>query len=386
MLQRNALRWAAIPLLAGACAAATIGCRARPVPPPPSRARPETKYELRPVTTPLACVKEGAVYVMDGEGNNQRRLSAPGAAVPESLAWSPDTRRLAFWTVDRTQDPLAGPFRLCVADVASNGDPAVIYTSDRGLGGDVPVFSPNGAEVYASVYGGRNDEGKTAGGLFAKQFSRDLGLLGFPVGGGRPRSLIDRRPATRGPLRWPDLSPDGKQLVAISGQSVAHGHLAIIDLAARDTQEYRDRAAFIAQWCPRALRVAYLGPGKDRMRGLRVWTPGATTDAVVAAGLQPLATFAWSPGGRAIAYTDGWRYLVQVEQRHQWPSRLRKSLRTPGAVYLWPTWTPDGRAIVYEYHQTSGAQSVLKRDSLDTTIAARDLVAGGVRPLFAVSR
>jgi len=386
MPQRNAPGWAAIAIVAGVCAAGAIGCRGKKPPPPPPPESRDTKYDLQPVTTPLACVKDGAVTVMDGEGNNQRRLSAPGTPVPESLAWSPDTRRLAFWTVDRAQDPLAGAFRLCVADVASSGDPAVIYTSDPGLGGDVPVFSPNGAEVYASVYGGRNEGGKTAGGLFAKEFSRDLGLLRFPVGGGKPQPLIDRRPAARGPLRWPDPSPDGKQLIAISGQDLPRGHLAVIDLATRDVKEYHDRSAFIAQWCPRALRVAYLAPGMDRTRDLRVWTPGATTDALVAAGLQPLATFAWSPGGKAIAYTDVSRYLVQLEQRRKWPPELHKSLRTPGALYRWPTWTPDGRAIVYEYHQTADAQSVLKRDALDATIAARDLIAGGVRPLFAVSR
>ncbi len=364
------------------------GCRHKPSPsaktptaPPVERKAPT----IQPVTTPLACVKGGAVYVMDGEGNHQRRLAAPGTAVPESLCWSPDTKRLAFWTVDTSRDPIAGPFHLCVANVEAGAEPAVLYTSDPGLGGDLPAFSPDGKEIYASVYGGQDDRGKTAGGLYAVEYSKNLGLLRFAGDGGKPHPLVER-PGDRGPLRWPDVSPDGKQLVAIGGQNLGHGYLALLNLATRETREYRESAAFFARWNPRYVQVAYFAPGNSGRRNLRVFEPAKLKTVTVADDLSPLATFSWSPGGQSIAYTNESSYVIRRERNGQWAPEPLRRISVAGSLFRWPTFSPDGRAAIYEFHQVRDGESVLKRDAMDVSVTATDIVTGATRPLFAGSR
>jgi len=375
-------------MLLGLIAIAVSGCRHRPPAAEKTRTAPAVERKplpIKPVTTPLACVKGGTVYVMDGEGNHQRRLAAPGTAVPESLCWSPDTKRLAFWTVDASRDRVAGPFHLCVADVEAGAEPAVLYTSDPGLGGDLPAFSPDGKEIYASVYGGRDDRGMAAGGLHAVEFSKNLGLLRFAGDGGKPHPLVER-PGDRGPLRWPDVSPDGKQLVAIGGQDLGHGYLALLDLATRETREYRETAATFARWNPRYVRVAYFAPGNNGQRDLRVWEPAKLKTVTVAADLSPLATFCWSPGGQSLAYTNESSYAIRRERNGKWAPEPLRRISVGGALFRWPTFSPDGRAAIYEFHQVRDGESVLKRDAMDVSVTATDILPGAVRPLFAGSR
>jgi hypothetical protein len=354
-----------------------------PQPPEPPEAR-DTGIRRQPIRTPLACVKEGHVWLMDGDGNEQRRVDAPGNAIPESLQWSPDASRIAFWTIDEGRAGRGGPFRLCAADGLDVGPAEVLHTTEPGLGGDRPFFSRGGKVLCASVFGGTDAAGARVGGLFAERFTRNQGTLRFHFGGGEPDRLLPERPAARGPLRWAELAPDGGTLVAVSGNDVDGGHLTLIDFATGETTEARTRTALYASWSPKQRRLAYLRPADGGTCELRVWVPGEDTSTKVIADLSPEATFAWAPDGHAIAYANADIYAVVVENAGGKWTELR-SQSQEGSIHRYPTWAPNQLAVVLERLPSGQPQRVLQRDSFDPSVAGKEFFPGGRRPLFAPS-
>ncbi len=105
-----------IPIAAGIGGCRWFGGRPEvPEPPPEADQSEGSGIRRQLIRTPLACVRNGEVWLMDGDGNKQRRVAAPGRAIPESLRWSADAARLAFWTVEEGENGRTGPFRLCAA-------------------------------------------------------------------------------------------------------------------------------------------------------------------------------------------------------------------------------------------------------------------------------
>ncbi len=370
-----------------AVALATSGCTRlwnKPEPPkPPEPAEPQKRGVRRqPIRTPLACVKDGQVWLMDGDGNKQRRIEAPGSAIPESLQWSADSSRIAFWTIAEGRAGRGGSFRLCAADAAGAGAAEVLHTTEPGLGGDRPFFSRGGKVLCASIFGGADAQGAPVGGLFAERFTRNEGTLRFPLGGGEPDRLLPERPGTRGPLRWAELAPDGSTLVAVSGNDADGGYLALVDFATGETTEVRTRTALYASWSPKQRRVAYLRPADGGARELRVWVPGDDSSTKVVGDLGPEATFAWAPDGHAIAYTNTDTYAVVVEDAAGGWTEAR-SQSQEGSMHRWPTWAPDRLAVVLERLPAGRRERILQRSGFDASVPGKEFFPGGRRPLFA---
>ena len=100
---------------------------------PPGRP-PDSDVGQTRVTTLLACVKDGTVWLMDGQGNHRREVKAPGQAIPESLSWASDSSRLAFWTSE--DDRGEGAFSLCAVEPEHPEGTIVMHKTTPGLGGD----------------------------------------------------------------------------------------------------------------------------------------------------------------------------------------------------------------------------------------------------------
>jgi hypothetical protein len=319
---------------------------------------------------------------MDGDGNHRKRISAPGQAVPESLAWSGDASRLAFWTREDSADVEDTPFRLCVTATTKPESAEVVYTAEPGLGGDRPFFSATGNVLCASVFGGEDAQNSVAAGLLARRFTRNKGLLKFRLAGGPPEPVLPDRPAARGPLRWPELAPDGQTLVAIAGKDIADGHLALVDLDARSVTQERERDALCAAWSPRQRRLAYLRHAEHGTTELRVWTLDGPESALVVDGLSAEATFAWAPDGESIAYTNRDEFAVVTEgPGGEWVAA--RSQHQEGSLHRWPTWAPKAEAVVLQMRPSGQRERILLRDPISPDVSSKRFFPGGTRPLFA---
>jgi hypothetical protein len=220
------------------------------------------------------------------------------------------------------------------------------------------------------------------GGLFAERFTRNEGTLRFRLGRGEPDRLLPDRPAARGPLRWAELAPDGGTLVAVSGNHVGEGYLALVDFASGETSEARTRTALYASWSPKQRRLAYLRPADGGTRELRVWVPGESSSTKLVGDLSPEATFAWAPDGHAIAYTNTDTYAVIVENTAgKWAEARTQSQE--GSMHRWPTWAPNQLAVVLERLPSGRPQRILQRDGFGPSVPGKEFFPGGRRPLFA---
>lgn len=342
--------------------------------------RPPSDLERIRVTALLACVRDGAVWLMDGQGNHRKQVKTPGQAIPESLSWASDGSRLAFWTSE--DDRGEGAFSLYAVDPEHPEGPLAVYKTTPGLGGDRPVFAPGDTELIAAVYGGADAGGRDVGGIFAERYTRNEGLLLFPLSGREPERLLPDRPTSRGPLRMAHASPDGTMIVAIGGKAEHESYLALVDLDQGTITEQRERPAVLAQWSTRTKSLAYLKRMDVGDLQLHLWTPGEDLTQLLAEDLSEDVTFSWSPSGTAIAYADGERCVhIQRNQAGSWPEE--RSELAHGSVHRWPTWAPTGDAVVFEFHPSTGEPSVLRRDALVAQVSAGEFFEGATRPLFA---
>ena len=261
------------------------------------------------------------LYVVSADGSGQRRLARDASLA--TLAWSPDGRKIAFESV---RDGTTGVY---VVNADGSGQRRLARN------GDAPAWSPDGRKI-AFVSGAR--------------------IYVMNADGSEHRPLT--KPGTVG--RTPTLawSPDGRKLAFLRCR------LRRLLLLALCREQRRERTAEpdVEAGCR---QVSWRGPASDP-----AWSPDGRKVAFVrlnasigtpiyvvkasGGGLRNLtpkpagthAAPAWSPDGRKIAFTSERDGNSEVYVMNANGSGQRNLTRDPG-YDADPTWSPDGRKIAF---------------------------------------
>jgi Tol biopolymer transport system component len=265
------------------------------------------------------------IYVMDADGQDQRRLTRRDAEDRFPL-WSPDRRQIAFgsmvgasfgtgWELWVMNADGTGQRRLAshiaakairewspdgkrIAFTASPGERADVYTVEvqsarisrltLAPGDDRdPSWSPDGTQLaFASLRGG----------------SSQIYVMG--ADGRNQRRLTNKGAAALAP-RW---SPDGKTIAYTAG---ADGNRDLYRVPASGgtprrltTDAHLTRDA--AQWSPDGSRIAYqTAVGRNYNIGIAQLATSPHAPMLVAASAAYDGSFTWSPDGTHLAFISG---------------------------------------------------------------------------------
>jgi dipeptidyl aminopeptidase/acylaminoacyl peptidase len=230
----------------------------------------------------LAVVSGGEIHLWPTEGGEQRAITGMGAST-KSMAWSPDSRWIAF------QNNRYGSFDLWLVDVREGGVSQL--TSDVRYDG-YPSWSPDSRTIYFQ----RLDERWV-----------DHDVLAIPREGGQPTVITrdqDFYDYGSGARFWhPQVSPDGRMVMFPS-----------------------HRSGWINQW------VVPVGGGEPRQ---------------LAAEEADQDYAEWSPDGRLILYTSNRNGTIQIRLVSPEGGDSRPLVNPDVGFIRNPTWSPDGRQIAY---------------------------------------
>ena len=341
---------------------------------PGSRARTGARF------APLQLTQ---IYVMRADGTDLRRLTS-GDTVVGGASWSPDGTALAVfeapandWHVLTRPFPTGGVVASQIGriDVATGARTALTSGPGRKL---TPQWLADGRIAYLESATEERPGQKYRAGDYWSEGVRFIGgavgprgIFAAPRWSGDGRRMVFHRTIEEGPpqvskafsldpqfrlLRtgtFPSFSPDGRRLV-VSNSSLRVGgtstHPPTGDLAAEDrlfvmNVDGSDRRVIVADDAVGALAPAW-SPSGDRIAfgmGLVQPRPGK---------FEPAAVVTTQPDG----------------------SGLRKVTPNDGGNYHFPSWSPDGRRLVFRsaHPETKGLRIVEVETGTVSTLTADD--------------
>ena len=304
-------------------------------------------------------------------------IASTGAARIKRLAISADGKRLAY-------TPLTGVSNLLSVRVPLRAneatDPPVALTHDTSYRNSAPFFSPDGKKVayHVTRVGGGADiwlldpDGENATQLTTDP-GADLRPSWFPDGeqiafqsirqGKNMMLAIDRRSGKERTLfepaqdlSFPRVSPDGKQLAFNSKKSgTTNIWVASIESGAVKQLTFDKEAMGFPCWSPDGQFLAFeVKRGDDTHIGIMPSAGGQVVELTSDRGQS--WPHSWSPDDDKIAFA-GFRNGVW---NLWWVSRTSRALKQVtnysklNAFVRYPTWSPQGDRIVYEYTEITG--------------------------------
>jgi Tol biopolymer transport system component len=271
-------------------------------------------------------------YVMNTDGSRQQRLTAKPTIFP---AWSPDGRKVAFASADQPQ--WSGNVDLYV--MSADGSGLRRLTRDPASDG-WPVWSPDGRKI-AFTRSHAPAEGRGP-------WESDVYVIN--VDGSGERNLTDDA-VSSGPV-W---SPDGQRIAFTSWRDASGlwgGSIYVMDADGSGQRRLTRDAGFVLGWSRDGRKIAFVRAG-GRGRG----GPAAVYIYVMNAdgsGLRRLTRMAqvnyslpsWSPNGRKIVFVSERDGNFEVYVMDADGSGQRNLTRNPGHDSD-PAWSPDGRRIAF---------------------------------------
>lgn len=274
---------------------------------------------------------DSGLYLMNADGSRVRLLSPTLAGHPFSK-WSPDGKRLAFLSGS------SGEGSLFTVTIAAKREqlvgPHVVRAYD---------WSPSGKElVYEST--------------------DDVIWVARSDGKGRPRRLTEGHA--------PMWSPDGAWVSYFDGRP---NRTDVFKISVRSLQRVRltSHRGFdhSPQWSPDGKKIAFIS---ERDRNTELYVVRATGSGLtrLTRDRAPDEAFAWAPRGRRIVYVsyrDGADPLslgignAEIRTVDTRTGRVRNL--TSNSVWDGdPSWSPDGRWIVFTQRTDHGEIAIMRAD------------------------
>ncbi len=255
------------------------------------------------------------IYVMDGDGSNQRRVTV-NPAVDEYPTWSPDGKKIAF-----VSNRNGGHQQIWVID--ADGKNPIRLTD--GLVDWGPDWSPDGTKIVYDTVRVPEDHNLAPGGITVMDAD------------GNNKKVFRNRGY------HPSWSPDGKRIVCVND-----GQIYVIDADGRNSEQLTHDVGFkrMPSWSHDGTLIAYLanhriwvmdGNGKNERRLTKINSDEHPT---------------WSPDSESIAFHSFQRgvgiYVVDVTS-----GAVDTLLRDPDFGNYDPDWlypgglsvSPEGRQI-----------------------------------------
>jgi Tol biopolymer transport system component len=218
------------------------------------------------------------IYVMNGDGSGERRVTFTTSGNSLSPRWSPNGKTIAF------HDGLSGAPEIYLVGEDGSGLLQLTHMSEQGLGAAFGTWSPNGKKI-----------------AFTSAVVPDIWVIN--VDGSGLRRLTEN-PATDA---RPDWSPDGTKIVFTSNRDAGPGNLGDIYVMNADgsgepvrltsAPGLDDRAA----WSPNGQKVAFES-SRDGNREIYEMNADGTDQARLTFNNVIDANPSWSPNGQEIAF------------------------------------------------------------------------------------
>ena len=195
-------------------------------------------YASRRTKIAFSSTRDGnrEIYVMDGDGRNQRRVTV-NPAVDRLPAWSPDGKKIAFVSNRTNKNKRIKQIWAIDAD----GKNPIRLTD--GLGDCFPDWSPDGKKILYDAH------------LVPEEHNlAHDGITVMDADGNNKRLLTDEG-------AHPSWSPDGKRIAFISGRNEKVNHIYVMDADGQNQMQLTHDFVHkrLPSWSPDGRRIAYVG-------------------------------------------------------------------------------------------------------------------------------
>lgn len=279
----------------------------------------------------IAFASDSDIVVVETDGSDRRTLiSAPSEL--GGMAYSPDGRRLAYWS-----RALSGTWDLTVVDT-DGGNPVTVASGITELTAPRPAWSPDGASI---AYSART---QPAEGSSCQRGEGDFctsRVFTAAADGSGAQQIGDPDLDARGP----DWSPDGST-IAFGGGNASPSigvHLYLMDADGSNVRQLSDVIgsgwAFLqVDWSHDGKKIVGQASAADDIAEWDIWVinadgSGATNVGAHDGGDEVLPS--WAPDRDALAWW--WNGVVLLEEGAE-------PVDFPGAPGG-PAWSPDGKLI-----------------------------------------
>lgn len=293
----------------------------------PSTTEPGTPRASQSLSGQFAFVGyEGNVSLEDARTGNTRILvKNDSKGYAQSPAFSPDGKQVAFAYSSFTKDGQVQS-QIRVINTDGTNDHVVLSPQDVKINVDLPVWSPDGKEIYITqiIPVGKSDQ--------RAEIDR------VPAGGGKPSRVIDNGFEAH-------LSPDGKRIVYQRLDfSTYAASLWTAGINGSGAKQLVDNATFSAmfgaRFSPDAQTILFAASGapQKKLPGIQGYLPDRSPASSTC--LISILQMCWLE--KAQAHGLPWDlWLVHLD------AMKFERLTNMGADSPVPVWSPDGKFIVF---------------------------------------
>ena len=274
----------------------------------------------------IAFVRGSQLWVMKADGTGQRRLTR-GPRWKASPVWSPDGVRIAYASPGRKEYGS----RIVVVNVDGSGELSLTGTHKKNKKNyeydQHQVWSPDGRRIAF------------------ERFDSDPNYAVYVVGadGSGERRLTPGNEYAR-----PSWSPDGRRI------AFTHIHKGAVYVMRPDGSGRRVLArmkgaiaSWGVAWSPDRSRIALIRDSLLWVMNADGTRPRMLVDIPVDNPGRRSSDFAWSPDGRRIAFSQGYRGASEIFVVNADGSGLRKLTDNRRALDVNPVWSHDGSQIAF---------------------------------------